>query len=284
LVEAAGKEKAAEAAEAKAMADFEAALGFAPPVPLPDRPIFVASFKDLDRWSHDAVLRRLIPEQPSGSKWREIRLSEVAEVVYGLQKHPGNRPGLNARPYLRVANVQRGKIDITEMKFIDVDDTIFRRLNLIKDDLLFVEGNVSRANLGRVAIWYGEIDGCIHQNHLIRARLDLARVTAQFAAAWFNSDAGRSHFFNEGKTTSGLGTINSTVIRDAPLPLPPISIQTALMEELNDAIAQANARRREAAVLRANAWRAFEASVYAADDTITATNIADAEAELVRAR
>ena len=281
LVEAAGKEKAADAAEAKAMADFEAALGFAPPVPLPDRPIFVASFKDLDRWSHDAVLRRLIPEQPSGSKWPEIRLSEVAEVVYGLQKHPGNRPGLNARPYLRVANVQRGKIDITEMKLIDVDDTTFRRLNLIKDDLLFVEGNGSRANLGRVAIWYGEIDGCIHQNHLIRARLDLARVTAQFAAAWFNSDAGRSHFFNEGKTTSGLGTINSTVIRDAPLPLPPISIQTALMEELNDAIAQANARRREAAVLRANAWRAFEASVYAADDTITATNIADAEAELV---
>ncbi len=46
LAEAAGKEKAADTAEAEAMVDFEAALGFAPPVPLPDRPIFVASFKD----------------------------------------------------------------------------------------------------------------------------------------------------------------------------------------------------------------------------------------------
>jgi type I restriction enzyme S subunit len=46
MVEAAGKEKAADAAEAKATSDFESALGFAPSVPLPDRPIFVASFKD----------------------------------------------------------------------------------------------------------------------------------------------------------------------------------------------------------------------------------------------
>ncbi len=232
LANAAEKEKVADAAEAKAMADFEAALGFAPPVPLPDRPIFVASFKDLDRWSHDGVLRRLLPEEPSTSKWPEICLSDVAEVVYGLQKHPGNRPGLNARPYLRVANVQRGNINIDEMKKIDVDDATFKRLNLIKDDLLFVEGNGSRANLGRVAIWHGEIEGCIHQNHLIRARLDLERATAGFVAAWFNSDAGRAHFFKEGKTTSGLGTINSTVVRDAPLPLPPIDVQNALMNAL----------------------------------------------------
>ena len=42
------------------MADFEAALGFAPPLPLPDRPVFVASFKDFDRWSHEGVLRRIV--------------------------------------------------------------------------------------------------------------------------------------------------------------------------------------------------------------------------------
>ena len=262
LKDAAAKEHAADAAEAKAMADFEAALGFAPAPPLPDRPIFVASFKDLDRWSHESVLRRLIPEKPTTSKWPIAPLSTLAVVVYGLQKHPGNRPGLNARPYLRVANVQRGNINLDEIKMINVDELTFKRLELRKHDLLFVEGNGSRANLGRVAIWQGTIEGCIHQNHLIRARVDQTAATADFAAAWFNSDAGRAHFFKEGKTTSGLGTINSSVVREAPIPLPPLDDQRALIKALDAGRADAARLRAEAAATRASAWGTFEAAVY----------------------
>ena len=51
-------EREADETEARAMAAFEAALGLEPPRPLPDRPVFAAFFKDLDRWSHEAILRR----------------------------------------------------------------------------------------------------------------------------------------------------------------------------------------------------------------------------------
>ena len=77
LADAAAKEKAGNAAETKAMADFEAALGFAPPVPLPDRPLFIASFKDMDRWSHDGVLRRITGSAASTASWPVVRLGDV---------------------------------------------------------------------------------------------------------------------------------------------------------------------------------------------------------------
>ena len=50
-------EREAEEIETKAAEAFETALGFDPPKPLPDRLVFVASFKDLDRWSHEGILR-----------------------------------------------------------------------------------------------------------------------------------------------------------------------------------------------------------------------------------
>ena len=84
----------------------------------------------------------------------------------------------------------------------------------------------------------------------------------QFAMAWLNSDAGRDHFFKSGKTTSGLGTINSTVIRTAPIPLPLVDIQRGLVAEFSIANTKANQVRTEAVTLRQTAWAAFESALF----------------------
>ena len=272
LDRAADMEREAGQAEARAMEAFEAALGFEVPASLPDRPVFAASFKHLDRWSHEAILRKHEPDARLSSKFPMLPLAEIGDVVYGLQKHPGNRPGRNSKPYLRVANVQRGRLVLDEIKHIDVAQRDFERLCLKDRDLLFVEGNGSRENLGRVAIWRNEIPDCVHQNHLIRARVDRSRVSPEFAAYWFNSASGRAHFFGEGKTTSGLGTINSTVVKSAPLPLPPPAVQISITASLDDACVAAASLRRNAEEMRAAAWAEFERAVYEAEnDTSTAT-------------
>jgi len=129
-------------------------------------------------------------------------------------------------------------------------------------DILFVEGNGSRAELGRVALWNGEISDCVHQNHIIKARPVLSRLLPEFAMAWFNSEAGRDHFFKSGKTTSGLGTINSTVIRTAPIPLPSIDVQRELISGITSAGAQVQQKRTEAATLHQSAWAAFESALF----------------------
>jgi type I restriction enzyme S subunit len=175
-VEAAAKESAADEAEAKAMADFEAALGFAPPVPLPDRPVFVASFKDFDRWSHEGVLRTVLKAGDPAPAFPPLPLASIGKVSYGLQKFPGNRPGLHARPYLRVANVQRNRLDLAVIKTINVPDAEMPRYRLENGDVLLCEGN-SADLVGRGAIWRGEIPDCVHQNHVLRVRLDPIKAT-----------------------------------------------------------------------------------------------------------
>lgn len=256
-------EREAEAIERAGWLAFETALGVAPPPPLPDRPVFVARFKDVELWSHEGMLRATVGDQGVRvATCPIVELGTVAAVSYGLQKSPTNRPGTHARPYLRVANVQRGRLILDKIKTINVPDADMASLRLEVGDILFVEGNGSRAELGRVALWNGEITDCVHQNHIIKARPQQSLLLPEFAMAWFNSEAGRDHFFKSGKTTSGLGTINSSVIRTAPIPLPSIAVQKALISELSAADTSAQAKRSEAATLRQSAWAAFESALF----------------------
>ncbi|NQU74701.1 MAG: restriction endonuclease subunit S, partial [Planctomycetes bacterium] len=211
---AAKLEAQADAIEHEAQQEFEAALGLTPPPDLPKRPFQIARFRDIERWSHEGILQTaILGGTPPESRYDIVELGDIASVSYGLQKCPANRPAKHARPYLRVANVQRGYLDLREIKTINVPDELMPAFRLEAGDVLFVEGNGSRKELGRVAIWQSEIPDCVHQNHIIKARLDPSMALSEFIMEWFNTETGRMHFFRNAKTTSGLGTINSTEVR-----------------------------------------------------------------------
>lgn len=180
------------------------------------------------------------------STYPEVTLGSAATVSYGIQKCPANRPGQHPRPYLRVANVRKGYLDLSEVKEINVPDSEIETYRLQPGDILFVEGNGSRSELGRVAKWNGEIANCVHQNHLIKVRVDPKRLLPDFAVTWFNTELGRGHFFRAAKSSSGLGTINSSEVRSAPIPLPPLTVQQQIMERVAAGRAEI-AREREAA-------------------------------------
>ena len=94
LDRAAGLEREADEAEARAMEAFEAALGFGPPAPLPERPVFIASFKDLDRWSHEGILRRIAGGGTAqASPYPTVQLRDViADLENGWSPKCHDRP------------------------------------------------------------------------------------------------------------------------------------------------------------------------------------------------
>ncbi len=261
---AADLEKKAKGIERVGIQGFEAALGLTPPPDLPRRLLQIARLRNLDRWSHEAILyQALVGDEPPETKFEIAPLEDIAGVSYGVQKCPTNRPGAHARPYLRVANVKRGRLDLNNIKYINVPDSEMARLRLEVNDILFVEGNGSKAELGRAAIWAGEIENCVHQNHIIKARPNIRRVDPEFLMEWFNTDVGRQHFFRNAKTTSGLGTLNSTDIRTAPVPLPPtVEEQRKIVEQLREARRQAAKIRQEADRTRDNAWNEFQNAIF----------------------
>lgn len=258
-------EQEAEAIERAGWQAFEKALGVAPPPPLPDRPVFVARFKDVERWSHDSILRSLNQPTETESDITMIPLGQLGKVNYGIQKCPANRPGTHARPYLRVANVQRGVLDLREIKYINVPDEEMPKLRLEVGDVLLCEGN-SPDLVGRGAIWRGEIAECVHQNHVLRVRVDQSRLLPEFVLAVINSGHGQGYFRSKAKRTTNLASINSKEVAGLPVPDVSIKQQEILLSGLNSQVAAANTKRTEAATLRQSAWTAFESALFTAGE------------------
>lgn len=148
----------------------------------------------------------------------------------GIQKHPKRRPGKNASPYLRVANVLRDKLDLHEVLTIELFGDELGRLRLREGDLLVVEGNGSRTEIGRSAVWRGEVPDCVHQNHIVRVRF-LAGLPAYLNAYW-NSPQGRQRAMAKAASTSGLYTLSAAKVSQLPVPLPPLAEQEAIVAEV----------------------------------------------------
>lgn len=145
-----------------------------------------------------------LPSLPKGWCWATV--TEIAEVQGGIQKQPKRKPSKNGCPYLRVANVLRNRLDLSEVHEIGLFGNELERLRLLKGDLLVVEGNGSKTEIGRSAIWNAAIDPCVHQNHIIRVR-SVAGVP-EFLNYYWNSTEGNQRVMDEAASTSGLYTLS----------------------------------------------------------------------------
>jgi len=168
-------------------------------------------------------------ELPEGWKW--MKLGEVAKVSGGLTKN-SKRESLTLRvPFLRVGNVYFNRLDLVEMHSIGIKNVEMERVRLEKNDLLFVEGNGSIEQIGRVALWTGEIKNCVHQNHLIKARFSKS-VFPKYALYFYCSKSGRDNIKKQANSTSGLHTLNLSKISNLELPITTLKEQQLIVSEL----------------------------------------------------
>jgi type I restriction enzyme, S subunit len=163
-------------------------------------------------------------------KWRT--LGEIAEVVGGVTKDAKRQsdPSFVEVPYLRVANVQRGYLDLSSIATIRVPPAIAEKLRLKPGDILLNEGG-DRDKLGRGWVWQGQIDGCIHQNHVFRARLLTDAFDPKFISMHGNT-FGRTWFEKMGKQTTNLASLSLTTLKSFPVPDLPIEQQREITAEV----------------------------------------------------
>ena len=171
-----------------------------------------------------------LPNLPEGWTW--ARLDSLAALKGGITVD-GNRRDLHARsvPYLRVANVQRGFIDLAEVKYINASADDISELKLEVGDILFNEGG-DRDKLGRGWIWEGQLADCIHQNHVFRARMYLPTMSPKLVSWWGNT-FGKNYFLRVGKQTTNLASINLGKLSEFPVPVLPYSEQLRMAQELD---------------------------------------------------
>jgi type I restriction enzyme S subunit len=171
----------------------------------------------------------MVPEH-----WTMTRLKFVAEIQSGLTlgKDYGERP-LVERPYLRVANVQDGFLDLEEITTVQVPIADVSRHELRPGDVLMTEGG-DFDKLGRGYVWEGQIQGCLHQNHVFAVRPIPNRLRSHYLSAVMTSAHGRNYFTFTSQQSTNLASTNATKLGNFPIPLPNADEQNRILAAISE--------------------------------------------------
>lgn len=148
--------------------------------------------------------------------WDLVTLGRLAEIVSGITL--GMKSGGNGDvdvPYLRVANVQDGFFDLSEVKTIKASRPQVEKLLLKRGDVLMNEGG-DFDKLGRGSVWNEEVAPCIHQNHVFRVRPNDGTLRSYYLAYWSQSEFGKRYFVLSSKQSTNLASINSKQLHAFP--------------------------------------------------------------------
>jgi type I restriction enzyme S subunit len=181
-----------------------------------------------------------VPLKPSGidwlgdipKHWRAVRLKYVSRVQTGItlgKNYMGQK--VEERPYIRVANVQTGRLDLRMVKTVAVPPSEIMGSELKPGDVLMTEGG-DIDKLGRGCVWQGEIEGCLHQNHIFAVRPNQSRLLPDYLVALMGSRIGRIYFQLTAKQTTNLASTNSSTLGAFPLVLPEPNEQKRILDAI----------------------------------------------------
>ena len=164
--------------------------------------------------------------------WKRQPLLKVAEVRSGVAKGKKDLKDPVEVPYLRVANVQDGHLDLSEIKTIQIERSKLGRYALKYGDVLMTEGG-DFDKLGRGDIWHEQISPCVHQNHVFAVRPDQTKIISYFLSALTGSNYGKTYFLSCAKRSTNLASINSTQLKEFPVLFPPLPEQIKIAQILS---------------------------------------------------
>jgi type I restriction enzyme, S subunit len=158
------------------------------------------------------------------ANYPKTSVNKLGEILMGRQKAPKYYKGINPRPFLKVINIGNLEIDLLELEEMDFSEREVARYKLQKGDILLTEGDlISRFNVGRPAIFNGEIDDCCFQNTLIRFRCN-SNLIPFYTLILFEGARLTGTLAQVAKSTTvthlGVGRFSTLEI-----PVPPLDIQ-----------------------------------------------------------
>ncbi|MDD2728744.1 restriction endonuclease subunit S [Malikia sp.] len=162
--------------------------------------------------------------------WKIAPLKHISTVQSGVTLGKNHAPSKSTKsfPYLRVANVQDGYIDLSAITEIVLPMQEAKNYLLRTGDILVTEGG-DIDKLGRGNCWDGQIEECLHQNHVFSVRI-LKRVRPEFVALITGVSYARRYFTTTANKTTNLASTNKTKLGNLPVLVPPLPEQDAILD------------------------------------------------------
>jgi len=183
--------------------------------------------------------------------WDSLPLGKFAEVTSGITLNQDREAGDNGVRYLTVINVHRGRIDLTEVRHLEMRGNEAVNKRIAPGDIMVIEGHANSGEIGRAALATEREEGMSFQNHLFRVRAnDREQMRPRFLVRALNSSRIQRHWVATANTSSGLNTINRTALRRLILPVPKVTEQDHIVERLEAAEAAVLALKAQLAAAR----------------------------------
>lgn len=180
--------------------------------------------------------------------WEATTLGAVAEVKLGRQRSPKNHTGDRMRPYIRAANVTWSGLDLSDVKEMNFTEKESETFQLRPGDIVMSEASGSASEVGKAAIWSGEIDGCCFQNTLLRVRSH--GPDPRFLLHLLQGEA-RLGRFGDAARGVGIHHLGAQRLNTWPVWLPPIDQQHRIVAGIEEQFS--HLEQGEAALHRASA-------------------------------
>lgn len=142
------------------------------------------------------------------------------------------------RPYLRAANVSWAGLRLDDVKSMNFTDDELKTYRLEPGDILLSEASGSAGEVGKPALWTGEIADCAFQNTLIRVRP--REHEPRFLLHYFRHQALAGRFVEQSRGV-GIHHLGRSRLASWPTPVPPLDEQRRIVDLLEDHLSRLDA-------------------------------------------
>ena len=179
---------------------------------------------------------------PLPAHWRVVKLGEVFDILQGKSLSAKQNKGVRPRPFLRTSNVYWGYLDLSKLDVMDFTEEEEQKFALQHGDLLVCEGG----DVGRTAMWEGQMQGVYYQNHLHRLRARDNNVNPAFVMYWLQTAFTLLNLYSGSSNKTTIPNLSRGRLAVFPIPFPPLSEQreiARILQAVDAKIAAEQARR-----------------------------------------
>lgn len=179
---------------------------------------------------------------PVPEGWEILTIDEVFDSKLGKMLSPASKTGKFSKPYIRNANVQWDRVDISDLYEMDFSEKNYDRYGLISGDVLICEGG----EIGRTAIWRGEIKECYYQKAIHRLRPRDERILPEFFSYHMMYAFLIGRTYPELGTTTTIAHLPGMKLKSLLTPVPPRNEQeqiVTILDSINKKLATEQSRK-----------------------------------------
>lgn len=165
--------------------------------------------------------------------WKLVKLSKLllSKPQYGMSiKANKDKSGI---PILRMGNIQDGKLDLSDLKYVNIDNETLNKFSLEKGDLIFNRTN-SLELVGKTAI-FDENENFIFASYLIRLKVNSDLINAKYLNYYINMNKTQVWLKKRARQATNQANINAQKLQTLLVPLPPLKIQNQIVHKIENA-------------------------------------------------